>query len=215
MPCCPASLAQHPFSYFYVERLAEKNVALATYSSHHRPSSSPTAPLCGSSAMTAGRSFSIRALSPTETERSWQIVDHVCYPHSMRALPPSLLLAACLVSATHCSATAQNPSSTVEVRLATQNALFEEVYQTDLKNAPERATAYRRLSLQRSAIRPLPGLPRAPPTTEDVAFLSRLKAIPTTGFSEQDILSHDLLVRVLQQRLPTTTSKSTRCPSTR
>src|SRR6266849_5269776 len=37
--------------------------------------------------------------------------------------------------------------------------------------------------------------------TADVANLGRLKAIPTTGFPEQDILSHDLLARVLQQRL--------------
>ncbi len=117
----------------------------------------------------------------------------------MRALPLTLLLAACLVSGT-CSATAQNPSSTVEVRLATQNALFEEVYQTDLKNAPERATAYGdyRYNDQLSD-RSLAAIARR--HTEDVAFLSRLKAIPTTGFSEQDILSHDLLVRVLQQRL--------------
>ena len=117
----------------------------------------------------------------------------------MRALPLTLLLAACLVSGT-CSATAQNPSSTVEARLATQNALFEEVYQTDLKNAPERATAYGdyRYNDQLSD-RSLAAIARR--HTEDVAFLSRLKAIPTTGFSEQDILSHDLLVRVLQQRL--------------
>src|SRR5438105_925345 len=33
------------------------------------------------------------------------------------------------------------------------------------------------------------------------AFLARLQAIPSTGFSDQDHLSHDLLVRVLQQRL--------------
>ena len=37
--------------------------------------------------------------------------------------------------------------------------------------------------------------------TEDVTFLDRLKAIPTGGFAEQDILSHELLTRVLQQRL--------------
>src|SRR5438445_618248 len=35
----------------------------------------------------------------------------------------------------------------------------------------------------------------------DVAFLTRLQAIPTAGFSDQDQLSHDLLVRILQQRL--------------
>ena len=48
-----------------------------------------------------------------------------------------LLLAACL--ATH-SLTAQTPS--VDARLATQNAFFEELYQADLKSTPERATAF-------------------------------------------------------------------------
>src|SRR6202043_135774 len=32
-------------------------------------------------------------------------------------------------------------------------------------------------------------------------FLERLEAIPTSAFSDQDQLSHDLLVRVLQQRI--------------
>ena len=35
----------------------------------------------------------------------------------------------------------------------------------------------------------------------DQDFLERLQAIPTTGFSDQDQLSHDLMVRVLQQRI--------------
>src|SRR5208282_135948 len=35
----------------------------------------------------------------------------------------------------------------------------------------------------------------------NLAFLARLEAIPATGFSDQDQLSHDLMVRVLQQRI--------------
>ncbi len=35
----------------------------------------------------------------------------------------------------------------------------------------------------------------------NAAFLARLQTIPTTGFSDQDQLSHDLLIRVLQQRI--------------
>src|SRR6202011_3337264 len=35
----------------------------------------------------------------------------------------------------------------------------------------------------------------------DEDFLARLEAIPTAGFSDQDQLSHDLLVRVLKQRI--------------
>jgi uncharacterized protein (DUF885 family) len=106
-----------------------------------------------------------------------------------------LLLAACL--ATH-SLTAQTPS--VDARLATQNAFFEELYQADLKSTPERATAFGdyRYNDQLSD-RSLAAIDRR--HTADIASLARLKAIPTTGFPEQDILSHDLLTRVLQQRL--------------
>ncbi|MGA9508427.1 MAG: DUF885 domain-containing protein [Candidatus Sulfotelmatobacter sp.] len=88
----------------------------------------------------------------------------------------------------------------VSDRLAAQNALFEEYYETDLRNFPERATAYgdyryndklAQYSLQAIDER----------HKSDEAFLARIDAIPTTGFSDQDKLSHDLLVRVLQQRI--------------
>jgi uncharacterized protein (DUF885 family) len=116
----------------------------------------------------------------------------------MRSQLSILLLAFCLVvSATH-SLPAQTAS--VDARLATQNALFEELYQADLKNAPERATAYGdyRYNDQLSD-RSLAAIDRR--HAADVANLARLKAIPTAGFPEQDTLSHDLLTRVLQQRL--------------
>src|ERR1700744_4156939 len=91
------------------------------------------------------------------------------------------------------SLTAQTP---VDSRLSTQNALFEELYESDLKNAPERATAFGdyRYNDQLSD-RSLAAIARR--HSEDVTFLARLNAIPTTGFPEQDILSHDLLTRVL------------------
>src|SRR5882757_3639661 len=110
----------------------------------------------------------------------------------------SLLLASCLaIPATHFR-NAQTAS--VDARLAAQNALFEELYQADLKSAPERATAYGdyRYNDQLSD-RSLASIDRR--HTADVANFARLKAIPTTGFPEQDVLSHDLLTRVLQQRL--------------
>src|SRR5882757_6391226 len=110
----------------------------------------------------------------------------------------SLLLASCLaIPATHFR-NAQTAS--VDARLAAQNALFEELYQADLKNAPERATAYGdyRYNDQLSD-RSLAAIDRR--HSADVANLARLKAISTTGFPEQDILSHDLLARVLHQRL--------------
>ena len=85
-------------------------------------------------------------------------------------------------------------------RLAAQNALFDEQYESDLRNSPERATAFgdyryndRLNDFSLEAV-----LERH---KTDVAFLERLEAIPTTGFSDQDQLSHDLMVRVLQQRI--------------
>jgi uncharacterized protein (DUF885 family) len=116
----------------------------------------------------------------------------------MRPQLLSLLLSASLaIPATHVL-TAQTAS--VDSRIAAQNALFEDLYQTDLKNTPERATAYGdyRYNDQLSD-RSLAAIGRR--HTEDVAYLTRLKAIPTTGFPEQDLLSHDLLVRILQQRI--------------
>ncbi len=112
----------------------------------------------------------------------------------------TLLLASSLaLPATH-TLIAQTPATSIDTRLATQNALFEELYQADLKNAPERATAYGdyRYNDQLSD-RSLAAIDRR--HTADVANLARLKAISTTGFPEQDILSHDLLTRVIQQRI--------------
>lgn len=95
---------------------------------------------------------------------------------------------------------AQNNLKPVADRLAAQNALFDEYYETDLRNFPERATAYgdyryndKLAEYSLNAI-----LQRH---HSDEAFLARIEAIPSAGFSDQDQLSHDLLVRVLQQRI--------------
>jgi uncharacterized protein (DUF885 family) len=85
-------------------------------------------------------------------------------------------------------------------RVAAQNALFEEQYETDLRNFPERATAYGDYRYNdKLADRSLDAVARY--HKADADFLARLDAIPTAGFSDQDQLSHDLLVRVLQQRI--------------
>jgi uncharacterized protein (DUF885 family) len=85
-------------------------------------------------------------------------------------------------------------------RVAAQNALFEEQYESDLRNFPERATAFgdyryndklNEYSLGAVALR----------HKTDETFLSRLKAIPNAGFSDQDQLSRELLIRVLEQRI--------------
>jgi uncharacterized protein (DUF885 family) len=85
-------------------------------------------------------------------------------------------------------------------RVASQNALFEEQYESDLRNFPERATAFGDYRYNdKLAERSLDAI--ATYHRSDESFLSRIQAISTAGFSDQDQLSHDLLVRVLQQRI--------------
>jgi uncharacterized protein (DUF885 family) len=85
-------------------------------------------------------------------------------------------------------------------RLVAQNALFEEQYESDLRNFPERATAFGDYRYNdKLAEYSLAAIAQRNETNR--AFLSRLQAIPTRGFSDQDQLSHDLLIRVLQQRI--------------
>src|SRR5208337_4040178 len=85
-------------------------------------------------------------------------------------------------------------------RLAAQNALFDEQYESDLRNFPERATAFGDYRYNdKLADRSLAAIPQRHET--DRTFLNRLHAIATSSFVDQDQLSHALLVRVLQQRL--------------
>src|SRR5215469_12690536 len=93
----------------------------------------------------------------------------------------------------------QTPKSVAD-RLAAQNALFEEQYESDLKYSPERATAFGDYRYNdKLAEYSLDAIGERNKTNQD--FLVRLQAIDTTGFSDQDRLSHDLMVRVLQQRI--------------
>src|SRR5262249_39694280 len=81
-------------------------------------------------------------------------------------------------------------------RVAKQNALFEESYQNFLKNFPERATAFGdyRYNDKLGEVS-LGDLARQHAESDD--FLARLKAIPTDGMSDQDLLSH----RIMQHQL--------------
>jgi uncharacterized protein (DUF885 family) len=83
-------------------------------------------------------------------------------------------------------------------RLAKQNALFEEFYQTGLKNNPERATAfgdyrYNALLGQYS----LAEIERQHAENDD--FLKRLQAIPIDGMSDKDLLSHQIMQRQIER----------------
>jgi uncharacterized protein (DUF885 family) len=85
-------------------------------------------------------------------------------------------------------------------RIAAQNALFDEQYESDLRNFPQRATAFGNYRYNdKLADYSLAAIVARNKTDAD--FLARLNAIPTAGFTDQDQLSHDLLVRVLQQRI--------------
>ena len=101
-------------------------------------------------------------------------------------------------------AVAQNtPAKTLKPvadRLAGQNALFDEQYESELRNSPERATAYGdyRYNDQLDDYS-LEFIRRRHDINE--SFLKRIQAISTEGFPDQDQLSHDLLIRLLQQRL--------------
>ncbi len=96
--------------------------------------------------------------------------------------------------------TAFAQTATVASRLAAQNDLFEQQYQSDLKLSPELATQlgdYRYNDQLSDAS--IAGQARSNDVNK--AFLAQLQAIPTDGFAEQDELSHDLMVRSLQQRI--------------
>ena len=97
------------------------------------------------------------------------------------------------------SISAQNLKPAAD-RLAAQNALFEEQYQSDLRSFPERATAFGDYRYN-DKLNDYSLAAIAQNHRTDETFLNRLRAIPTTGFSEQDQLSHDLMIRVLQQRI--------------
>jgi len=110
-----------------------------------------------------------------------------------------LTLTFLIVIATSASVIAQG-SKPVAERLAAQNALFDEQYETDLRNFPERATAFGDYRYNdQLADYSLAAIVRRHETDE--TFLKRLEAIPTADFSDQDQLSHDLMIRVLGQRI--------------
>jgi len=104
-----------------------------------------------------------------------------------------------LVASTVGCALAQDVKPVAD-RVAVQNSVFDEQYESDLRNFPERATAFGDYRYNdKLTDRSLAAIAEHHKTDE--AFLARLKAIPTTGFTDLDQLSHDLMVRVLQQRI--------------
>ena len=98
-------------------------------------------------------------------------------------------------------AEAQAPAqaSGLEPRVTAQNKLFEEFYQNNLRNSPERATSigdYR----YNGHLDDVSIAATARQHAENDAFLARLRAISTEGMGDTDRLSHDLLERQLAQQ---------------
>jgi uncharacterized protein (DUF885 family) len=85
-------------------------------------------------------------------------------------------------------------------RLAAQNALFKEQYEDDLQASPESESArgnYRDNALLDDYSLAASGKQDA----VDESYRAKLAAISTDGFPEQDRISHDLLLHVLDNRI--------------
>ena len=86
-------------------------------------------------------------------------------------------------------------------RVAAQNALFEEQYESDLRNFPERATAFGDYRYNdKLADHSLDAIAQRHKTDAGISC-APCKPSLRPDFSDQDQLSHDLMVRVLQQRI--------------
>jgi uncharacterized protein (DUF885 family) len=97
------------------------------------------------------------------------------------------------------AASSPAPAS-VESRIAAQNAIFEEYYQSELEAHPERATAYGDYRyndrLDDYSLAAFEGQ-----HARDQGFLGRLEGIATDGLPEQDALSQEVLRSTLRQRI--------------
>src|ERR1700736_4356284 len=114
-----------------------------------------------------------------------------------RTMRNYLSLVFLLASAISISGQAAKP---VGDRVAAQNAIFDDYYESELRNFPERATAFGDYRYNDKLDQySLDAIMQHHKTDE--SFLARINAIPTAGFANQDQLSHDLLVRVLRQRI--------------
>src|SRR6201982_4335614 len=92
-----------------------------------------------------------------------------------------------LVLGLACSSFGKTPS--VADRVEEQNALFEEFYQTGLKNSPERATAYGDYRYN-SQLGQYSLAEIARQHAEADGFLARLKAISTDSTNERSMHCH-------------------------
>ena len=118
---------------------------------------------------------------------------------AMKTLTSLTAFLPCLLLALSTPLGARSPAP-VQERLAQQNALFDEYYETELKNHPEMATAFGDYRYN-DQLNDYSLAAVASQNGRDQAYLARLKAIPVDGFAEQDRLSHQVLERSLEQRI--------------
>ena len=88
--------------------------------------------------------------------------------------------------------------ASVTDRVSKQNALFNEFYENQLKDFPELATAWGDYRYN-SQLGQYSLAANAERHTKGDEFLARLKAIPTDGMSDNDVLSHRVLERQLER----------------
>ena len=116
-------------------------------------------------------------------------------PCPRRGFPSRFILCG-FVLALACSAFAEMAS--VADRVGQQNKLFDEFYETGLKNSPERATSYG--DYRYNALLGQYSLAEiARQHAEGDDFLKRLKAIPTDGMGDKDVLSHRVMERQIER----------------
>jgi uncharacterized protein (DUF885 family) len=91
-------------------------------------------------------------------------------------------------------------TASATARLAAQDTLFKDQYENDLKASPESESS--RGDYRDNAMLDDYSLAASrKQNTTDRMFRGRLQAISTEGFPEQDRFSHDLLLRVLENRI--------------
>ena len=96
--------------------------------------------------------------------------------------------------------TSAQSTKVVADRLAAQNALFKEQFEDDMRASPESETA--RGDYRDNAILDDYSLAASSKQNAvDRAYRAKLEAISTEGFPEQDRLSHNLLLHVLDNRI--------------
>jgi uncharacterized protein (DUF885 family) len=124
---------------------------------------------------------------------------------SMRVLPIACLLLLASVAGMKANAQQTSGESTpvvqsVKTRVAAQNGLFARQWDDDMKASPETATSYGdyRYNMLLSDYSLAAG---AKQSAVDRAYRAKLAAISTDGFLEQDRLSHDLFLHLLDQRI--------------